>query len=168
MAPFAYREFLLRGETSLLEKVFEHNLRDVYSLFEIFKVICDKNNIDVLFAKARKFFVLKEFDESLNILRQILSFGVDKKDKREIYSLAAKCLKRKGEFEKAEKLWLKIGDIESHIELAKFYEHRVKDFNKALKYTTLALNNVDSNSPFFKELIKRKNRLFSKSGYFNI
>ncbi|BBB32083.1 conserved hypothetical protein [Thermotomaculum hydrothermale] len=168
MAPFAYREFLLRGKTELLERVFKHNLRDVYSLFEIFKIICNKNNIDVLFAKARKFFALKEFDESLDILRHILSLEIDDINKKKVYSLAAKCLKKKGEFEKAKKLWLKIRDVESHIELAKFYEHKQRDYNKALKHTEMALSKTKEKTPLFKELLIRKKRLISKSGYFDL
>ena len=164
MAPFAYREFLLRGETGLLERVFKHNLRDIYSLLELFCKVCDKNDVDVLYGCARRHFLNKEYDLSLENLRKLLPEVKERQIKKKAYLLAAKCLKKKGDFEKAANLWRKVGDINSHIELAKFYEHKKKDFINALKHTEVALTNAKSNPEIAKELIKRRERLIKKLG----
>ncbi len=168
MAPFAYREFLLRGKRELLEKVFEHNLRDVYSLLELYLKISDKKDKDILFATARKHYKNKEYKLSLDVLRTLVSLDISSETKKSAYFLAAMCLKKMGDFDKAITLWEMVGDIESYVELAKFYEHKEKDYGKALKYTELALNKADPAFSLFKELIKRRNRLTNKLGFFNL
>ena len=164
MAPFAYREFLLRGETGLLERVFKHNLRDIYSLLELFYKVCDKNNIDVLYGCARKHFLNKEYELSLDTLRKLLPEIKDKELKKKVYLLAAKCLKKKGDFEKAVNLWHRVANIESHIELAKYYEHKKKDLHSALRHTKIALIKSESNLKVTEELKKRRERLIKKLG----
>ena len=167
MAPFAYREFLLRGETGLLERVFKHNLRDVYSLLELFLRICDKKDVDVIYGCARKHFLNKEYELSLDKLRKLLPEVKKRQIKQKAYLLAAKCLKKKGDFEKAADLWHRVGNIESHIELAKFYEHRKKDLHTALKHTEVALAKLESNLKIKEELQKRRERLIKKLGFFD-
>ena len=164
MAPFAYRQFILRGETGLLERVFKHNLRDVYSLLHLFLKVCDKGDVDVLFASARRHFLDREYLLSLEVLRKLLPQVKDKQIKQKIYILAAECLKKKGEVGKAVSLWKRVGDVNSHIEIAKFYEHREKDFSLALKHTEIALRKAKSQPQVFKELIKRRERLIKKLG----
>ena len=162
MAPFAYRQFLLRGETELLERVFKHNLRDVYSLLHLFLKVCDKNDADVMFGSAKRHFLDKEYSLAIEILRKLLPQVRDKQIKQKVYHLAANCLKKRGDVEKAVNLWKMVGDIHSHIEIAKFYEHKKKDFSLALKHTEIALTKAKSNPEIAKELIKRRERLIKK------
>ena len=66
---------------------------------------------------------------------------------RAISSLAL-IFKRQGEYKPAIELWkkaAKLKDINSHIELAKFYEHKSKEYDQAIEWTENAINliNVD-------------------------
>ncbi len=166
MAPFAYREFLLRGERKLLEKVFKHNLRDVYSLLKLYFRVGDESCWDILLAKARKHFKEKNFESALEYLRKVVKLEVQKTIKKDAYFLASMCLKRIGEVEKAVALWERIGDVSSLIELAKFYEHKKKDFMMALECTEKAIRKIDSkHAVLFADLLKRKKRLKQKLGF---
>ncbi len=162
MAPFAYREFLLRGEKKLLEKVFRHNLTDVYSLFKLFLRVGDESRWDILHAKARKHFKEKNFEAALEYLRKVVKLNIPENFKKDAYFLASMCLKRIGELEKAVLLWKRIGDVPSLIELAKFYEHKKRNYSKALVFTDLAIKNTSLSSPLYADLLKREKRLRNK------
>lgn len=165
MAPFAYRSFLLSGKTDLLEKVFVHNLHDVVSLFKLFAKIGREDDFYVSFARARKFFSLKDYNACLNELRKIAVQKNSDKLREEIYMLASFCLKKQGDIEKAANLWKKTDNFVSHVELAKYYEHKKKDFEKALMHTDLAVKLCKNPSLLFK-LEKRRERLVRKTGFF--
>ena len=54
--------------------------------------------------------------------------------------------KRRGEWEKAVALWEKAaehGEVYACIELAKYYEHKVGDYQKALTVTTVAMERIE-------------------------
>jgi TPR repeat protein len=54
--------------------------------------------------------------------------------------------KRRGEWEKAVALWEKAaehGDVGACIELAKYYEHKMGDYEKALAVTTIAIESIE-------------------------
>jgi hypothetical protein len=76
--------------------------------------------------------------------------------------------KRGNQPDKAINLWEKIAQAEApesysaRIELAKYYEHRLKDFSGALKYSLEAKNGCPDRPIFIEELEKRINRLHRK------
>jgi len=59
------------------------------------------------------------------------------------------------------------GDVDAHIELAKFYEHRKKEYQVALEWTEKAIkilkNQRESSSAMMINLNHRKHRLLQKS-----
>ena len=155
MAPFAYRMFLLRGETELLEKVFAHNLKDIISLYKLFVKIHTKDFYTTL-ASARKLIKNKKFEQAIELLRESLNFALSLREKKEVYKLASYCLKKTGKWEACKKLWVAVGDFESFVELSKYYEHREKDMEKALKYALKAEAISENRSFNEKEDLKKR------------
>jgi TPR repeat protein len=82
--------------------------------------------------------------------------------------------KRRGDFEEALRLWEQAalqGHVYAHVELAKHYEHRLRDPQSALKWTLSALQEVDrSDLPAYirkhwqAELTHRRIRLETRIG----
>ncbi len=137
MAPFAYRIFLLKGETALLERVFEHNLKDIIALYKLLVKI-HSQDFHISLATAKKLQKSKNYKKAIEVLRKCVKLASNDEQKKEAYKLASFCLKKIGEWELCEKLWLSIGDFDSFVELSKYYEHKKKNHAKALKYALKA------------------------------
>ena len=55
--------------------------------------------------------------------------------------------KRRENFQAAVELWMQAADmkhIEAHVELAKYYEHRAKEYHQAINWTQSAIEKISS------------------------
>lgn len=162
MIPQMYFDYLRNGDARQLKKVIYHNSMDILSLSALFHHTADllseptsstvDNKIDLI-AMARLFEDLGEIERALKLYLYI----VDTQDSQypgisddlliqAITSLAL-IFKRQGEFKLAIELWEKaaeLRDINSHIELAKYYEHKSKKYDQAIEWTGNAINLINT------------------------
>jgi hypothetical protein len=165
--PDVWFDFLKTGHTDKLTRVFSHNVQDIHSL----AVLLDK--IEMLIAgndletpcdslALAKILLFHKRDEGLEILNREFEGGNRKAG--EFLSLH---YKRFGDWEKALKIWEKLNingyNFFASIEMAKYYEHRIRDFTKALSYIDPLLKGPLPVPPLLKEeLLHRKKRLWRK------
>jgi len=144
--PFRYFQFLRSGDFGLVEPVLYHNQEDILSLLGIVAVgggifdeemegeipfLCDGMD---LFGASKILERTGEFERSALFIRRAL----EGKLSAEISVLARKKLagyfKHRREWEQAVRLWEEmtpLGQLFCFRELAMYYEHREKDFEKA-------------------------------------
>jgi uncharacterized protein len=178
LVPQIYFDYLQDGDARPLAGVFYHNAIDVVSLAALFihtaKILT--NPFGDLVTEGLDIVAIAQFYEHLGHLDTALKlyeYGLDQ-DLPKTFILKtlhryADIYKKQGQMEKAVEIWLK--SIEYHdsfscIELAKFFEHNARDYEKAYAWTQDAMNwlaeplNVELIPFRFKEeIIKRLGRL---------
>lgn len=165
--PDVWFDFLKTGNTNKLELVFSHNVQDIYSLaslLETINFICneipDKFNYDRFsLAKTLLFYGRTEGIELLNS-----EFLAGHRQAGQFLSLY---YKREKQWERAVGIW-KAMNKNGHnsfasVELAKYYEHRIKDPREALRIINRLLKSPLITEGELKDnLIHRKERLKGK------
>lgn len=162
MIPQMYFDYLRNGDARPLKKVFYHNAMDILSLSALFhhsaKLLSEPTSINDDYV-TDQVAIAKLFEDLGDLERasHIYMLVVDAHDKQNniipedillkaITSLAL-INKRQGDFESAIELWKKgarYKDINSYIELAKFYEHKIREYDKAIMWTKSAINVLNS------------------------
>lgn len=165
--PAAYREFILRGETSQIKKIIYHNREDIVSLARILEFLGENainlKNYFINMAISRKLYLINHYEQSLSILRKTLDLLEIPtiNQKKDIFKSAAVCLKRQKKFDEAAKLWSFLKTEESYFELVMYYEHKKKDYMKAKELCLFLINK--KNTRIKKDnLIYRLSRLNRK------
>ncbi len=162
MIPQIYFDFLRSGDPEPLKNVLYHNAMDVLSLTGLLDHMAwllaepvslgSRFGIDLI-ALAKLFEDLGELDRAA----QLYIHGLDHEDLHSeqfpealllqaIARLAA-LRKRQNDWEPALQLWRQAADhhhLESHIELAKYYEHQLKDIRLAISWTESALEQIET------------------------
>lgn len=160
MIPQMYFDYLRNGDARPLKSVFYHNAMDILSLASLFnhtaRLLTDpmsgvvNHGVDLM-ALARLFEDLGD----LKTATDLYIMGLEHEDVRSqlipedvllraIQHLAL-IYKRQEKFHYAIDLWKKAAhfkNINAHIELAKYYEHRVRDKNEAIYWTQKAISTV--------------------------
>jgi len=166
LIPGAYRDFLLRRDDTQIKKIIYHNREDIVSLARVYLYLLEKSyrldDFSVNFAIAKKMFSLSEYDSCLEMLRKTLdsSTFISVEKKKEIFWLASLCLKKQKKFKEASKLWEILKTNQAYLELAKYYEHKEKNYSKAKNVTEILL--AYSKGKNSQKLIHRLNRLNAK------
>jgi len=178
--PEVYFDFVRRGFSEPMRKVFIHNLYDVLSMVAIAERLCSFYSDPI---------ELVSEPEDLFQIAALYEINGSFKDAKKIYSYLSSCqgsfnykakmamsfrLKKERNLEEASGIWKecisnhpKIS-IVPYIELAKYYEHQIKDYRNALLYTQkgLYLANLfclsHSNSYEFDKRIQRLNKKILK------
>ncbi len=143
--PDYYFAFLKRGTFALLESVFKHNLQDILSLGKLllkFHTICESplesDNLDPL--ALGKLFLENRDERGLAILQKEYDGG-----NVAAGLVLAGIYKRLRRWEEAlfmwESLWQRGRREAPGLELAKYYEHKQRDYSKALAYVNPLLRN---------------------------
>ncbi|MDW7681211.1 MAG: ribonuclease H-like domain-containing protein, partial [bacterium] len=155
LIPHLYFQYLRSKDARPLKPVFYHNKMDILSLvtltiklFEIHQspTLQLKNCMDLL-TLARHYESMKLWDKAALLYKTILQTEPDDAF-MEIHLRLAQCFKKMGEFEAAESVWkslIKTGKlkIEAIEELAKYYEHQLKDIEGAQQIVLSALQRID-------------------------
>jgi uncharacterized protein YprB with RNaseH-like and TPR domain len=156
--PYIYMEFLRYGKTERLTPVISHNKLDIASLLALVVVLAEKienRNISALPAKeanrlARLHEDIKSFERAAEFFYGLGEKGDLSEQEKFAHLLSyAKVQKKMGYFAEAIKIWREATGygslaIEAYIELAKYHEHREKDFAAALKITEKAISTVET------------------------
>ncbi len=175
LVPSIYFDWLNSGNTADLGGVVEHNLYDIVSLyFILFQVAAVQTEPESQISDPDDILSLVKIHERRREYKKIcqtlenfddLILGSDRYD---ILFLKSMSHKRDGQFESAAALWNKIAEVATkeayicNIELAKYYEHKIKDYKKALIYTNSAREKCPSKAAEKEAITKRINRLTTK------
>ena len=185
LIPQLYFDYLRSGDARPLGGIFYHNARDILSLAALYGRIAEMLNdplgdtVDYgmdLAAIARLYEEKGWIEQAAALYERCLETG----DMPEPFFFKtmerfALLRRRKGEWELAAQLWQKAaehGEISSCIEIAKYYEHRVRDNAQALTWARRALEILDDMRYYIpgraaleKDIQRRISRLMSRLEY---
>lgn len=173
--PVVYFDYLKSGVSSDLLRVFSHNEQDILSLhkllFHYIKLFRQRDFSSIDHFNASKYF----FNSKKLLIAEDILTSLKESDLKSI-KLLSSVYKRQGDFKKAVVLWLELIYSEEEFdpfpyeELAKYYEHKEKDYKEALQVTEAALKKqevlkslerfIDMN--LYERIYKRKLRLLKK------
>jgi hypothetical protein len=156
LIPQMYFDYLRSGDARPMAGVFYHNAMDILSLAALFGYTARmlsqpledhiEENMDRA-AIARLYDELGHPDEAVAIYRQALEGGMPEPMFWITVERLALLYKRVGNWVEAEALWRKAaahGQLSAHLELAKMYEHALRDPAEALRWTEAAIAVVSS------------------------
>lgn len=171
MIPELFFQFLADRNPKPLVGVVEHNRRDLLAMVglcgQLHKIIVD----DVLtcggvqYGLGRLMAALSRYDRSdLSFRRALQSGDLDFEAQEHCHLLWARELKKRGETEQSAKLWRRAlarnpRCIEATVELAKWLEHKQKDYRRALVLVEGGLTNRLLPPMRRRELLHRADRL---------
>jgi hypothetical protein len=176
LVPSAYFEWLSARRTDLIKAVLKHNKQDIVSLFHLALEIAaafrsmggSLQNTDDLCSLARIYHRRRQYRRVVDICLQMQMDG-DGKLPSDIAFLYAGALKSLADHRQAESLWLELATCNSkeaywaNLELAKYYEHKLKDIKKALYHAHLARRVAPTCKSHLEGLARRLERLTAKS-----
>jgi len=162
LIPTLYFDYLRDGDARPLKNVFYHNAMDILSLAALLNHVstvladplgCGLEHATDLIAIARLFEDLGKTE----MAAQLYKHGLDQELPAEISAATARrwsiMEKRRENLPAALEMWrhaAEQGEIYAHEELAKYFEHRERDYTQAIYWTKQALNLVES--PGFSRL----------------
>ena len=175
LVPEIYFRYLKTKDARALKQVFEHNLQDILSLVALVSRMCflvedPLNNTEYgmdIFSIGKMFDEEKKYKQSTRYYTEALKHNLAEEEVLEILKLASFAYKRQGKWEEAEKIWKEIIERSREFiyypyeELAKYYEHRLKDYQKAKIVVEEALN-IEENIFLREKLQYRLNRIKCK------
>ena len=166
MVPGVYRDYILGRDRGAILEVLRHNHQDIVSLALLLKHMASackgQNNPHILVTLARKHFQNKDSDACIDAASRCLHGQIPEKVRAETLMLASLALKRRGELVRAAKVWAKLGNWQAKLELAKYLEHRRKDYAGALAVVNRLLASPSLSFSVRKALLYRKTRLQRK------
>ncbi len=156
LIPQVYFEYIRKREALLLRDVLEHNFHDIVNMIllalELDVVSREpqrrlRSPHDVI-SLARFYYQRKYFDEALPLLQLLVETQSHNRIGEEAMFLLSMIYKKQGEVQEAsrmlQRLWETRQDHPGAIEeLAKYYEHREKDYQAALEVVNQALAYMD-------------------------
>ena len=181
--PWLYFDYLRTGDASPLKGVFYHNAMDVVALAALFSHIAAmlhdpfderiQHGLDVV-ALAKLHEDLGRWEIASRLYERGLEMPLDEIDFWKAVHRLSVLQKRRGDLDEAVRWWEQAaaqGHVYAHIELAKYYEHRRRDYSEAQKWAQEALSIVasDEGMPAYihdhwqDELQHRLERLARKS-----
>lgn len=173
--PWVYFDYLDTGDATFLVNVINHNQRDIFNMFLLWeRIVAIMKNFSIDLHECSPDWLeiarlSEEFGDQREALiqyRKLIDKGYRKDDARK---RMAALYKSRGDFVSACNEWDELfiaGDIDSGLELAKYFEHQIKDYKKALKYTSeiaRIVELIDSNNRELLDVIEhRKQRIIRK------
>ncbi len=175
LIPEIYFRYLRTKDARAIKKVFEHNLQDILSLVALVSRMCflvedPLNNTEYgmdIFSIGKMFDEEKRYEQSIHYYTEALKHNLAEEEILEILRLSSFAYKRQGKWEEAEKIWREIIERSREYiyypyeELAKYYEHYLKDYQKAETAVEEALN-IEENIFLREKLQCRLNRIKGK------
>ncbi|MDY6825989.1 MAG: ribonuclease H-like domain-containing protein [Bacillota bacterium] len=163
--PAVYFEYLRHGNTEKMRKVFHHNVLDILSMVTLLKRVSLLATGEMVehpaeeLALGRLCINAGRIKEGLSYLRRASVNGTPPLAEEAAIELAL-FYKRRCQWEKAVSIWQMAIDNKTanptfHVELAKYFEHRQRDYSAALSLTEEAiglLKKYPSASPGSSEL----------------
>jgi uncharacterized protein YprB with RNaseH-like and TPR domain len=180
--PWLYFDYLRTGDATPLKGVFYHNAMDVVAmaalLSRISSILHDPFNGNVhhgldFIALGKLFEDMRQWDLAARLFEHGLAHELSESDFGSAVERLSHLQKRRGDIGEAVRLWEQAaaqGHIYAHVELAKHFEHRVRDLDEATRWAKSALELVKASElPAYvkkhwkQELDHRLARLKTKS-----
>ena len=175
--PALYFDYIQTGDARKIHRVFYHNQMDILSMVALAgrihliyhdpQAATSRKGVEH-FSLGRLFWDHGQREKAIPCLEIALKRCEDDLA-WDVMRWLSMAFKKTGESEKARSLWEEMiewpykEDTSPYIELAKYHEHRLKDFAKAISYVNQALELTSSQQPREIELlIQRKRRLEQK------
>jgi len=162
MVPSIYFDYIKTGDARPLNNVFYHNAMDILSLATLLNhvsAILDdphgglvKHGIDII-AMGKIFEDMREFDAAAECFARGLEFDIPVKVRGQAIQRWSFLEKRRNNIDISIQLWqyaVKYEEIYAHVELAKAFEHRLRDYSQAIFWTEQAITMIQS--PSFPDL----------------
>lgn len=181
MVPQIYLDYLRSRDAGPLAGVFYHNAMDILSLTALFNLmdgmLAEPKEERVphgqdLVAIARLYEDLGHFDKAVELYETGLKKDIPEPLFLQALKRYALLYRRQNQWQEALELWRKAADysqVDACIEIAKYYEHRQRDIEEALHWSTAALDCLERSqlSPalyrfFASDLQRRLERLKRK------
>jgi hypothetical protein len=155
--PARYFEFLRSGDLSLIDPIIYHNQEDLLSLLTVVisgaALVAGLNgagrdyeaDASELYGAARLFETAGEVETSIAILEKVVGKEPGADVMRRAKKKLGEQLKRRGVWDKALRVWkdgAACGDIVCLKELAKYYEHKEKNYELAASFAQQGLEAV--------------------------
>ncbi len=175
LIPEIYFRYLRTKDARTLKQVFEHNLQDILSLVALVSRMCflvedPLNNTEYgmdIFSIGKMFDEEKRYEQSTHYYTEALKHNLAEEEALEILRLSSFAYKRQGKWEEAEEIWKEIIERSREYiyypyeELAKYYEHYLKDYQKVKTVVEEALN-IEENIFLREKLQYRLDRIKRK------
>jgi len=174
LVPIIYQDFLREGDAVPLKSVFYHNAQDVVSLAALFNVVHSMLDREAIFpteypddyaSLAYLYEKLGNFENAGVYFRAYFTSLEDHVDLEVMYDYAW-MQRRKENWSEAVKYWHLAAEqnhLPSMVELAKYYEHQIKDVQQALQWLEkVKTHDVAARSTLKDDLYKREQRLERK------
>lgn len=156
--PWVYANFLRTGELTRLPEVIRHNRFDIVSLLALAVLIAqrieqptgDSTPRTELPRIARLYEQSQRPDDAARLYAMLGEAGNMREAERVECLLAlGRLLKRQRRYDEAERAFQQVlqstlAPIDAYIELAKHFEHRIRDLDTALQFTRRALAKVET------------------------
>lgn len=150
LVPILYYDYLISGDARPLSGVFYHNAMDIVSLAALFAYISDllenplrspdPNGLDLI-AIGKLYEELGYLSGAVTLYEKSLDIGLPQEYFIQTLMRYALLQRKNGNWPEAIKLWEKAanyGNYDACIELAKYYEHRAKEYQQALYWVEKA------------------------------
>jgi len=170
--PGIYFSYLENNDPVNLPPIFKHNLLDIVSLVTLTTHLLKVHNsahslrlsAEELFNYGRLLQTRKKLAASIDILEKARQKADSSVIKRKIDIKLSWQYKRADRWSKAVNVWENMlsrqsGGLFPYRELAKYYEHREKDFEKAKKYSKNGLLYIKHNRPLIKNCKEEQSKL---------
>ncbi len=156
LIPLLYFDYLHSGDARIIEPVFTHNRADILSLTALtvkaVAVVADPlgdaaSDPADRFSVARLLERLNRLEDSLACYELALAAGPAPTTREKAARHLARLYKRVGRFEQAVGVWRRLVQepgwtVHAHVELAKYYEHRTRDYDQAIAVVQAALDRL--------------------------
>lgn len=153
--PWLYFDYLRTGDARPLAGVFYHNAMDVVAMAALLGHVSElldnpyngsvEHSLDFI-ALGKLFEDLNHWDEAARLYEQGLELGLEESDFGVVVKRLSILQKKRGDMNQALKWWedaAKKNHIYAHIELAKYYEHKMRDAKTSLKWATSAKREIE-------------------------
>jgi len=147
LVPGLYFDFLRTGDARPLRNIFYHNAVDILSLAALLSHVARllddpaaglvRHGVDLV-AMGKLFEHVGDVDTAMRLYDRALSDNPTGQPYDEAVRRLSFAHKRRGNLEEATALWrtaTQAGQLYAYIELAKFYEHRRRDYAEATRWT---------------------------------
>jgi len=164
LIPQYYFDYLRTGDARPLEGVFYHNAQDIVSLAALFNYMASileaperdpLPSLDMV-SIARLYEELGYLEQAAELFEHSLSQGLPQDFFIKTLHRFALLRRKQGNFELSAQLWQKAAehhDLDASIELAKYYEHQLRDILEALHWTHIAMQELSG--PAYPEYYRR-------------
>jgi len=181
--PWLYFDYLRTGDARPLGGVFYHNAMDVVAmaalLGHVSELLADPYNGRVehgldFIALGKLYEDLGHWDEAARLFERGLEIGLEEADFGVAVKRISALQKKRGDLNQAVRLWEEAaakGHIYAHIELAKYYEHKLRDVTASIQWAASARREVEKadlpayvRKHWLHEIDHRLERLQRKAG----